>query len=79
MVAQLNYDNERALFLSHRLRLARLSCGYSQQYVALELGLRIATLSSYENAYTLPDYDRLIQLAIFYGVSINYFYPENLA
>lgn len=65
-------------FLARRLRVIRADCGYSQEYVANEIGIRRATLSSYETGETTPDYERLIELAQFYEVSSAYFFPEDV-
>lgn len=72
----LQQQQERREFLAHRLRLARLAKGFSQEFVALELGMAQRTISSYENAITMPDYCLLIELAEFYEVSTHYFFPE---
>lgn len=62
---------QQSLFL-HRLRMARLDKGFTQDYVASQLGVRQATISDWENGLVMPRLDKVIELSRFYGVSFDY-------
>lgn len=57
--------------LSFRLAYYRNKHGYSQQDVAEKLNYSQQTIHKWENDQTKPDYQSLIKLADFYGVSLD--------
>lgn len=57
---------------AERLRLLRRSARLSQIYVAIELGVSQATISSYECGLTHPSIEHLVLLSQIYEVSTDY-------
>lgn len=55
-----------------RLKKLREAKGLNQQGLAMALGLSQSTISFYETGERKPDLEALIQLADFFGVSIDY-------
>lgn len=55
-----------------RLKLARVSCGYTLLQVATACGIHIRAYQRYEAGEREPDFDRLITLADFLNVSADY-------
>ncbi len=51
-------------------RRFRLEVNLSQKEVAKDLGICQSNISDWENDISRPDYEKLIQLAKIYGVSI---------
>ena len=51
-------------------RKFRLEVNLSQKEVAKDLGICQSNISDWENDLSRPDYEKLIQLAKIYGVSI---------
>ena len=51
-------------------RKFRLEVNLSQKKVAKDLGICQSNISDWENDISRPDYEKLIQLAKIYGVSI---------
>lgn len=59
--------------IGSKLQALRKARGFSQQYVADQLGLKRATLSNYEIGRRFPSLTELGRLAEFYGVGLDYF------
>ncbi len=55
-----------------RLKQCRLDAGFSQQYVAITLGVKGPSVSNWESGKTMPTAENLIALSKLYGVSIDY-------
>jgi len=55
-----------------RLRLLRLTRRLSQAAVARALGVTPATISAYENRRQEPSLDKLVRLATFFDVTVDY-------
>ncbi len=51
----------------------RLSCGYSQQYLAQVLGIRRQAYSHYETGRNMPMYHTIVRLSELYGLSTENF------
>ena len=49
---------------------ARIDCGYTQKYVAEKLGIHQSNVSDWENNVSRPEYEKLIELALMYGLTI---------
>ncbi len=58
--------------LPHRLKSLREEKGISQYKLAERLGVSRGLLSNYEQGSREPDYDTLILIADYYGVSADY-------
>ncbi len=58
--------------MKNRLRDLRLSHGYTQIKVALDLNLSQNSISRYETGDHEASYDLLIRFADYYGVSVDY-------
>lgn len=54
------------------LRILRKEKGYTQLAVQMKTGIEQALLSKYETGDRVPPTETLLQLAEFYGVSIDY-------
>lgn len=54
------------------LQTLRKEYGYSQKYVAINLGVSTAVVSQWESSYIFPSKEKLIALADFYNVPLNY-------
>ena len=48
----------------------RNQCGFSQQYVAQQLGISQSNISDWENDVSRPEYEKLIQLSKIYDVTL---------
>ncbi len=55
-----------------KLKKARELTGFTQRDVTKEIGIKQATLASYEIGRTQPDLETLGILADFYGVSVDW-------
>lgn len=49
---------------------ARNDCGYTQKEVAKELNIHQSNVSDWENDVSRPEYEKLIELARLYNVSL---------
>ena len=49
---------------------ARKNSGFSQQYVAEQLGICQSNVSDWENDISRPEYEKLVELSKLYGVSV---------
>ena len=49
---------------------ARKQCGFTQKYVADQLGVHQSNVSDWENDVSRPEYENLTKLSVLYGVSI---------
>ena len=58
--------------IANRLQTLRKENGYSQEQLALELGISRQAVSKWERAESSPDTDNLICLAKLYNVSLDY-------
>ena len=58
--------------IANRLQTLRKEKGYSQEQLALELGISRQAVSKWERAESSPDTDNLICLAKLYNVSLDY-------
>ena len=59
--------------VGRRLKNARKSKGYTQGYVAKELGVTVAYISRVERGNGSINIKRLVQLSQLFGTSLNYF------
>jgi len=57
-----------------KLRQLRSLKRFSQDQLASRLGITKSMISAYENSVRLPSYDVLIKIALFFHVSIDYFF-----
>ncbi len=57
---------------SKRLKMLRDKKGLTQQDIANVLGVGRATIAGYETKGKQPDYEKLVKLADFFNVSIDY-------
>ena len=55
-----------------RLRECRENAGFSQKYVAIELGISAPSVANWERGKTKPTRENTIRLADLYGVSVDY-------
>ena len=55
-----------------RLREARLSCGYTQQAIADNLGIALRSYQCYEGGSRKPPIDTLCKMADIFNVSTDY-------
>lgn len=55
-----------------RLKAARLEAGYTQEQVAIKIGIKQNTISKYETGNLEPNLETLAKMAQFYNVSINW-------
>ncbi len=58
--------------MKNNLKLLRKAKGYTQIYVQMKTGIEQALISKFESGDRVPPTETLIQLADFYGVSIDY-------
>ncbi|MFE7360645.1 helix-turn-helix domain-containing protein [[Kitasatospora] papulosa] len=63
--------DERRRIFGERLRAARLDANLTQQQVSLRAGIRIATYSDIEQAYSSPRLDTLFRIADAIGVPLS--------
>ena len=54
------------------LKKIRLSKGYSQLKVAMDLSISREALSYYENGKRNPDIEMLVKMSEYFGVSVDY-------
>jgi transcriptional regulator with XRE-family HTH domain len=63
-------DNSK--IFAKRLKEEREKMGWTQEYMANLLEIKIATLSGYERNYRTPDLDMATKIANLLGVSVDY-------
>lgn len=63
-------ENNKAL--AKRLKEEREKRGWTQEYMANLLEIKIGTLSGYERSYRTPDLDMTLKIANLFGVSVDY-------
>ena len=57
--------------VGQRLKIRRKELGFTQDYVAAELGLTRQTMSNWENGRSYPDIERIIRLSELYNLSLD--------
>ena len=57
-----------------KLKKLRTDKGLSQDKLAKRLTITKSMISAYENSIRLPSYDVLIKIALFFNVSMDYFF-----
>ena len=60
-----------------RLKKEREKRGWTQEYMANLLQIKIGTLSGYERNYRTPDMDMVSKIASLFGVSMDYLYGRD--
>ena len=55
-----------------KLRELRKQCGMTMKELGLALGLAESTISQYERGNRQPDFETLLKLGEFFGVSVDY-------
>lgn len=63
---------------SKKLLNLRTERGYSQEYLAEQLGVSRQSISKWELGTTLPEIDKLIIISDFFDVSIDYLLKSNV-
>lgn len=63
---------------SEKLLNLRTERGYSQEYLAEQLGVSRQSISKWELGTTLPEIDKLISISDFFDVSIDYLLKSNV-
>lgn len=63
---------------SEKLLNLRTERGYSQEYLAEQLGVSRQSISKWELGTTLPEIDKLIIISDFFDVSIDYLLKSNV-
>ena len=58
--------------MNNRLKECRLKKGYTQQYVALTLGIKSPSVSNWESGKTFPTTENLAALSELYDVPLDY-------
>ena len=66
------------MLLSDKLIQLRRSRGMSQEDLANEIGVSRQSVSKWEGAQAVPDLDKLVKIADFFGVSTDYLLKEEL-
>jgi transcriptional regulator with XRE-family HTH domain len=65
-------DMEKSNVFSRRLKEEREKRGWTQEYMAGFLQIKIGTLSGYERNYRTPDLEMVTKIANLLGVSVDY-------
>ena len=60
-----------------RLKLIRQLKGFTQQCVADELGVSLRTYQRYEEGSSEPSLDKIVQIADFFGVLIDWYFDRD--
>lgn len=55
-----------------KLRELRKNCGLTMKELGAEIGVAESTISQYETGKRQPDYETLLKLGEFFGVSVDY-------
>lgn len=55
-----------------KLRELRKKCGMTMKELGAEIGVAESTISQYETGKRQPDYETLLKLGEFFGVSVDY-------
>ncbi|HHV36120.1 MAG TPA: helix-turn-helix transcriptional regulator [Syntrophomonadaceae bacterium] len=66
----------QSVLRTDRLRLLRKKIELNQEQLGKQLGLSNKTISNYECGDRQPDYENLLKLAKFFGVSVSYLLGE---
>lgn len=68
--------NELKKSIGRKIRQMRLERGWTQEYLARNIGMNRKHISYYENARVLPTERTLSKLADAFGVEVDEFFPE---
>lgn len=55
-----------------KLRELRKKCGLTMKELGIEIGVAESTISQYETGKRQPDYETLLKLSEYFGVSVDY-------
>ena len=58
-------------YFAENLRLIRKSCSLNQKELADKLGLKRATISTYERGDNIPKLDTLLKIKLEFGISLD--------
>ena len=62
-----------------RLKSARKSKGFTQEFVANEIGVKKSTFSGYESGNSEPDMEKLIKIMKLLEIDANYLYQDEMS
>lgn len=68
---EMTLDNIKELF-SKRLKTLRMQEGLSQRDLAVIIGIKQSSYEQYESKRALPQYDKLIKIAKYFDVTLEY-------
>lgn len=66
------YNGGERVIRMLKLRELRKNCGLTMKELGAEIGVAESTISQYETGKRQPDYETLLKLGEFFGVSVDY-------
>jgi len=70
-IKKLAYDNDKPMY-AKRLAELRIKTGFTMQIISSSLNINIRTYASYENGEREMPYKKLIEIADYYNISLDY-------
>ena len=68
----LKFQEEDDMILADKIITLRKKTGWSQEELAVQLGVTRQSVSKWEGAQSVPDLDKVVQMSRIFGVSTDY-------
>ena len=72
------FQEEDDMILADKIITLRKKAGWSQEELAVQLGVTRQSVSKWEGAQSVPDLDKVVQMSRLFGVSIDYLLKDEL-
>ena len=74
----LKFQEEDDMILADKIITLRKKAGWSQEELAVQLGVTRQSVSTWEGAQSVPDLDKVVQMSRIFGVSTDYLLKDEL-
>ena len=74
----LKFQEEDDMILADKIITLRKKTGWSQEELAVQLGVTRQSVSKWEGAQSVPDLDKVVQMSRIFGVSTDYLLKDEL-
>lgn len=74
----LKFQEEDDMILADKIITLRKKAGWSQEELAVQLGVTRQSVSKWEGAQSVPDLDKVVQMSRIFGVSTDYLLKDEL-
>ena len=66
------------MILAEKITMLRKKSGWSQEELAMKLGISRQSVSKWESTASIPDLDKIIKLSEIFGVSTDYLLKDEI-